>query len=150
VRISDMRNRKLSTLVLICALLGSGMIDGCQDETPVHPVDRPILSSHSVSDTCISNGTAPDEDLEIVVEGFTVTVIHRNARFNCCLDSIGIDLSVENCLLKITETEFVQRPCDCDCTFEVRASITVHEPALYIIEILFKGLVIAGRNVRVG
>jgi hypothetical protein len=74
-------------------------------------------------------------DVEIIIDGLQVTVIHKNAVLNCCLDSIVVEFSQEDNLLKLTETEETKNPCLCLCDYEVEAIIEVPAPGTYIIEI---------------
>ena len=100
------------------------------------------LSEYSHSD-CIgesisgsfTNLLSDSADVEIIVEGFQITIIHKNATFNCCLDYIQVVLTQQNFFLKLTETEFVTSPCLCTCPFEVTATIDVPSPGTYTIEL---------------
>lgn len=59
----------------------------------------------------------------------------QNATFNCCLDTILVDLSQEERRIILIESEVVTHACRCNCPFRVTASIDVSLPGDYRIEI---------------
>ena len=108
---------------------------GCSHRTGGVPVGEAQLIRYSHSDTCVGSLSSDSAEVEIIVDGREITVVHKNALLNCCLDSILVDFTQQNSLLRLTEMEVVPRPCDCLCPFEVRATIEVSLPGTYIIEI---------------
>jgi hypothetical protein len=99
------------------------------------------LVSYSNSDCLEGVSTTPflamgdSAEVEVTVEGLKITVIHSNAIFNCCIDSIRVEFAQEDSLLKLTEIPLGEDLCDCICPFEVSATIEVPSPGIYIIEI---------------
>jgi hypothetical protein len=74
-------------------------------------------------------------EAEIEVDGFDISITHKNSMFNCCLDSIKVEFTQNVDTLKLTEVEFSTVLCDCVCPFEVCATIGVSEPGSYLVQI---------------
>jgi hypothetical protein len=60
---------------------------------------------------------------------------HVNAVFNCCPDSVGGQVRIDNHTITIDETEWVSTPCDCICPFDVDYEIVDLPPGLYTIRV---------------
>lgn len=79
-----------------------------------------------------------EDGLEVVVEGETARVVHKNATYNCCPDDIAVSLSVQGNLLKLAEQEILTTPCYCLCCYDVTSSIVDLTPGLYMLEYCWK------------
>ena len=99
------------------------------------PAEESQLVDFSHSDECVGSIKKELPDVEIIVRGLYITVIHKNAIFNCCLDEIMVEFEQEHRVLKLFESEVVTMPCWCICPFEVKSIIQVSFPGRYIIEI---------------
>jgi hypothetical protein len=51
------------------------------------------------------------DELELVVQGRSLRVTHRNATYNCCLDDIVVTLDSQGALLRFCEQEALTFPC---------------------------------------
>jgi len=75
-----------------------------------------------------------EDEIVLTVEGDSLHVLHRNATYNCCPDDIVISLLVEGTLLMFTEEEILTTPCDCDCCYDVEATVVDLAPGEYTVE----------------
>ena len=104
------------------------------DESPYE--EAQLIGSYS-SDTCVSHMRqyVDSAEVEIEVEGFDISITHKNAIFNCCLDSIKAEFTQSGDTLKLTEVEYRIGGCYCTCPYEVSTAIGVSDPGTYLIEI---------------
>jgi hypothetical protein len=74
------------------------------------------------------------EDSFLVMAGQdTVTLVHRNATYNCCVDDIEVSLHNDGERLKIEETE-IEPSCFCLCCYDVTSTISGLLPGTHIVE----------------
>ncbi|MHC4616243.1 MAG: hypothetical protein ACYTEQ_00680 [Planctomycetota bacterium] len=72
---------------------------------------------------------------------FTVTVEGRYIHFedmmvaNCCPEELGLEMTVEDDLITVHETEYTLGGCDCICDFPVTATLGPFEPGTYTLEV---------------
>ena len=117
-----------------------GLFAGCGTDVELLPAGQARLIEYSHSEECVARdaplGLDPgDADVEVKVDGLEVTVTHKNAFLNCCLDSIMVSFDQEYRLLKLEEQEALTIPCDCICPFEVVSTIEVSTPGKYTVEV---------------
>lgn len=142
------RSAGLLIIMIAVALCG---VWGCDRNAGTRPAGEATLVDFSNSGECQARdpkGGYPDEPpkVEVITEGQVVLINHKNAIFNCCLDTIRVELRQEERLLILTESEIVTHYCRCNCAFEVTASLEVTLPGVYWIEIWGGGaLVWTGR-----
>ena len=72
---------------------------------------------------------------------FTVTVEGRYIHFedtmvaNCCPEELGLDMTVEDTLITIYETEYTPAGCWCICDYPVTATLGPFEPGTYTLKV---------------
>jgi hypothetical protein len=72
---------------------------------------------------------------------FTVTVEGQYIHFedmmtaNCCPDELGLEITVEDNLITILETEYTPGGCYCICDYPVTATLGPFEPGIYTLEV---------------
>ena len=72
---------------------------------------------------------------------FSVTVDGQYIHFedmmvaNCCPDELGLEMTVEDNLITIYETEYTPGGCLCICDYPVTATLGPFEPGTYILEV---------------
>ena len=72
---------------------------------------------------------------------FTVTVEGLYIHFedmmvaNCCPDELGLEMTVEDSIITIYETEYTPGGCYCICDYPVTANLGPFEPGTYILEV---------------
>jgi hypothetical protein len=76
-------------------------------------------------------------------------VEHKNAVFNCCLDSILVSFQEEERLLVLQESEEVTHACRCLCDYEVSATIEVGAAGTYTLEVWTGDLLVWSGQVEV-
>jgi hypothetical protein len=128
---------------------------GTQVVAPPDDVARITTVTHSdctgeAAPGSLAEALADSADVEIRIEGLEITVIHRNAMFNCCLDYIQVLLTQDESLLKLEESESVTMPCLCICPYEVNVTIEVPSPGTYTIEIWAHDMLLWSGDVDVG
>ena len=129
------------TVVCLCT-------PGCEGDSNVTLIGEATLTGHSNTPYCVRGGD-PDEAegdyfddpprVEVLTDGLQIEIIHQNAWFNCCLDTILVELGQERRQIILTESEIVTMPCRCICPFRVTASLEVSLPGRYGIEIYALG-----------
>jgi len=74
------------------------------------------------------------DEMEVLVEGNNIQVIHRNATYNCCPDDIEVSLTSEGEVLKTKEKEILRFPCDCLCCYDVESIVNAPVVGTYTLE----------------
>ena len=103
------------------------------------PVGPPYVEQYANSG-CLDDANDPwfppcgDDEIELVVEGSTLYVFHRNATYNCCPDEIVISLAVEGNQLLLTEEEILSNPCWCICCYNLEATVVNLAPGTYTVQ----------------
>jgi len=64
-----------------------------------------------------------------------VSFTHTNALFNCCKDSLSLNMAVKGTVVRVAEIEHCTAPCKCICGFTVYGEIIDLEPGWYTLEI---------------
>jgi hypothetical protein len=130
---------KYIKIFLIMTLILFFINFSCSEETPdiPSPYEETQLIGYLSSDTCTIRlrQFSSEADVEIEVDEFDINITHRNAMFNCCLDSIRSEFARNGDTLKLTEVEYLTGGCYCTCPYEISATIGVCEPGTYLIEI---------------
>ena len=57
------------------------------------------------------------------MNGDTIRIIHYRVSLNCCLDSVGIDVTLSNDTLQLLEREIATSPCECLCDYRLSCSL---------------------------
>lgn len=101
------------------------------------PYEETQLIGYFSSDSCLSHFRqyGDSAEVEIEVDSFDINITHKNATFNCCLDSIKVEFTQSENTLILTEVEFLTTPCYCECPYEVNSTIGVAKPGAYLVEI---------------
>lgn len=84
------------------------------------------------TDLSSSNRT---ETLTAVVEQGTVLFSHAGARFNCCMDSVSLEIVNHGSVLRIVETPHTAEPCRCECGFLVQGEVLGLSSGNYRLEV---------------
>ncbi len=138
-----MRVLRCGVLVGAAFALSAALIIGCGEDLKSGTPAGAAMVEYVAGDSCLS-GTKKETDaygqqdeakVEVTVEGLTIFVTHKNAVFNCCLDSIVVDFSQDERRLVIRESEVVTHACHCNCDFEVSVTIEVPGAGTYLLEI---------------
>jgi hypothetical protein len=87
---------------------------------------------------CKNTDKADDEHPEGIdlayAEGL-LTVTHVNGVFNCCVERIDVEATLEGTTLDVTETEYAPEPCNCVCPFDVATQVSGLAPGTYTVNI---------------
>ena len=77
---------------------------------------------------------ATETRFSVIVEG---SYIHFKDMMvaNCCPDELGLEMTVENNLITILETEFTPGGCYCICDYPVTATLGLFEAGTYTLEV---------------
>ena len=76
-----------------------------------------------------------EDELAVNVQDGKVRFTHRGAVFNCCLDSVSLELFRCDDILRVVETAHAKEPCRCECTFDLQGEIADLESGEYWLEV---------------
>ncbi len=123
-------------------LLGGLLFLACKDSVTHLPLDTGSQASVALSGMSGCRGEVMDlasasreDELAVTLQGGQVRFIHRGAVFNCCLDSVSLELRKYEDVLRVVETAHVNQPCRCQCTFELQGEIADLESGEYWLEV---------------
>lgn len=124
--------------ILAASVLLAVVLPGCGDD-----FREAKMTDYSCGDSCLARNVNVDEhygedwkaDVEVSVDGLRIFVTHKNAIFNCCLETIVVKFRQDGDLLVLKESEVATVPCDCVCPFEIKATIEVPHRGTYVLEI---------------
>lgn len=74
------------------------------------------------------------DELEVVVQGCSLQVTHRNATYNCCPDDIQVTLDPQGSFLRFQEKELLTMGCHCLCCYDVTTAVEGLTPGVYRVE----------------
>ncbi len=80
-------------------------------------------------------GSGRNDELIATVEDGKVSFIHSGALFNCCMDSISLEMETGGNVIRVVETENADAPCFCVCEYMIYGEVLDLEPGTYTLEI---------------
>jgi len=91
------------------------------------------------------------DSIEVVyaIKEKEVVLVQKNTFFNCCLDTILVELTQQNNTIKITEHEIATNPCRCICPYSVNIIFKVPDYGAYNVEIWIEDRVIWKKEINV-
>lgn len=114
----------------------------CKDNVTQLPLDTGSKASVALSGMSECRGEVTDlalasreDELAVTVQDGQVRFIHRGAIFNCCLDSVALELYKYEDVLRVVETAHANQPCRCQCTYELQGEIADLESGEYWLEV---------------
>ena len=116
-----------------CELHEEALLAGDRGEESIS-VDS--LNNDDLIISPLVDGALSGDQLEAVVADGKVTFTHSGATYNCCLDSIGLEMEREGLLFRILETEYAPEPCLCTCDYTVDGEIVDLTAGDYTIEVV--------------
>ncbi len=143
------------TLLLLIITWGLILLN-CMEKNDKGEPEKAELISYSYTG-CINKILEHSDtaEVEIITETevapLFVTILHKNAIFNCCPDTILVEVSQSQDTLRIIEKEVIERGgCDCTCLFKVKIRIKVPSRGIYILEIWNEGFgIVYKRKIRI-
>jgi len=78
---------------------------------------------------------SPEEHCQVAVIGSKVIVTHFDAVYNCCIDDIFIDVTLENNVIQVDEYEVFTNPCYCYCYFQTSVTVFNVPSGEYTVEV---------------
>jgi hypothetical protein len=113
------------------------------DSLPDGPVGNPSLRLSGM-DGCGESRAAlalaePKDELCAVVREGKVSFTHSNASFNCCLDSVSLELVNSGGVLRVIERARQTQTCRCTCEFTVYGEILDLDPGDYLLQVCPEG-----------
>ncbi|MFC1537621.1 DUF3160 domain-containing protein [Gemmatimonadota bacterium] len=119
----------LDMLLLLC----ESSQDSTSPEVLLSALGECTSGSEKDPDTRSAYGS---DELEIEVGESTLRFTHRNAVFNCCMDSVGLALERDKQVIRVLETEHTALACRCICEFTVYGEIVDLSPGEYTVEVV--------------
>lgn len=89
------------------------------------------------------------QDILFDYQDEVLTVTHVNGVFNCCLDSIEVELELNGFVLTLFESEYAPDPCFCVCPFDVATGISGLASGDYEVNIYANGEFAIGGQVTI-
>jgi len=83
-----------------------------------------------------TRGFEGGDELRLEVTGGMINFIHSSATFNCCMDSVVLDLEREGSILRVLETEHTAEACRCICDFTVYGEMADLPAGDYTLEVV--------------
>ncbi len=124
-----------------CALANGDLNgDGAANFADINPFvallagSGPRWAGQRHSDCVQDDGCAEPDVIELTVLGHSLAARHRNATYNCCLDDITVDVTVQPNWIRFDEVEQLTQPCYCVCCYTVEACIVDLPPGRYTVE----------------
>ena len=78
------------------------------------------------------------DQFSVTVEDSAFTMFHQGAEYNCCPDSIELQVSIDGDLISLREVEHLESGgCACMCCFNLSATVGGLAPGTYRLEILW-------------
>ena len=68
-------------------------------------------------------------------ESRVLDLVHENAGFNCCPESIHAAISIQNQIITVSESE-TRAACDCNCLYDLHMRIANVVPDRYTIQLI--------------
>ncbi|MFC1537622.1 hypothetical protein ACFL4P_02220, partial [Gemmatimonadota bacterium] len=137
--------RKMNFLLCKRFIILSGAVilfSACQDtgnDINLRPVQTPtaLLSGlgECESQGALLAGSVCADKLETEVSEGKVVFTHSAATYNCCMESISLEIEKEGAVVKIIETENAPAPCFCQCDYTIYGEIVDLEPGTYEIAV---------------
>lgn len=117
----------------VAGYLGTGQGFPLAPDPPTVPRIASYANSGCLDDTDDPRSTlCADDEIELVVEGGTLHMLHRNATYNCCFQDLVVSLTVEDDLVILTEEEIFPQ-CFCICCYEIEATVVDLVPGTYTV-----------------
>jgi hypothetical protein len=147
-------------ILRIFLLIPLVMLAACQQNSA--SADHPFLPGGgnlrlAALGDCMGSSTALAADgqdkLLATVSGSTVSFVHSGAVFNCCLDSLDLEMYFWGGILRVLELPYCDQPCDCTCDYTVHGEIDELDPGFYTLEICADSLarqVLCSVSFRIG
>ncbi|MCL6641839.1 MAG: hypothetical protein K6T71_00740 [Candidatus Bipolaricaulota bacterium] len=105
------------------------LVGGCQ------PTLSPIVGqSHQSSCKTVSEALSADADVELQVEGRTLTILHRDALTNCCLTT-AMEVALKAHNIDVFEREQPGEACRCLCPRDLSVTVYYLSPGVYTVRL---------------
>ncbi len=77
------------------------------------------------------------DDVYAVVDEGTITVYHDATLYNCCPEYFDFEVSQEEMVIRVRETEILEEPCDCLCCYNLAIAIEDVAPGDYLLAFMW-------------
>ncbi len=122
----------ISRIIGLLIYLTVFLITGCESES-ADQENSLSVSDFTRTDCKGSKGIFTSSVYLKAVDN-SLLVFHEDAIFNCCLETITVDCSINNDTIYLEETE-IGALCDCICPYDISFTISSLEEGNYIIKI---------------
>ena len=136
-----------ATKVLIALVLGGIVFAGCENNSSIINPSSNGGENAAVRLSALGECENPryryttlaasdrNDELIATVEHGKVSFIHSGALFNCCIDSISLEMETRGNVIRVVETENTDAPCFCVCEYMIYGEVLDLEPGTYTLEI---------------
>ncbi len=138
-------SRNIRKTLALIGLTVSLLIIGClinkeNTSNTVSPPENDLqLIHYTVGDSCVPGirsvvGGGTEHKVDIKIDGCDIYIEHLGV-FNCCMDSVILNVKTSADTIEIFEVEFTENPCRCICSFKINAHIAVSKSGEYVLRI---------------
>lgn len=121
-------------VAILAVILFVGSCDS-DSATESKPQPDPILASLTDFSDCLDLSMSASDESECFEYSFdssgVLTVLHHNAGFNCCPDSIYADIEIDGQTITFDEHEGLSMPCHCLCLYDIEYRLENVTPEIY-------------------
>ncbi|MBN2360902.1 MAG: hypothetical protein JXR83_15710 [Deltaproteobacteria bacterium] len=119
----------LAACDLVSELTPAGLQPGSDQPGQTLPIAITTQGS-----ACKSSALSEASSIQLTVVGHTLTIADDNATFNCCLIPV-MQVTVEQNIITVLETETGDTPCYCMCQYELSAQVTNLPDGDYLVRV---------------
>ena len=142
-----MRIKLYTNLARLCVIIAmAAIVNGCESDPPSGDLDLVQSSAILVAPACVETVAAGvlkqavvlPECLQWTYADSRLWLTHTNAIYNCCLDSIKIDMLVGERTITVVEREHLAagEGCDCICPYILDYHVPNVNPGQYTLILL--------------
>lgn len=141
-----MRIKLNRNLVQLCAVIAvAAIVSGCDSDPPPGPLHFAHSSAVLERPECVEAAAAGalgqvvllPECIQWSYQDSVLSLTHLQAVYNCCLDSIEINMAVTEQAITIVESEYPEggEGCRCTCRYDLEYQVVIPSAGTYVLHL---------------